>query len=211
MAADLSPQDNDDIQAVLDLWFRQRAHDTPGVDSRMNFWFGEDAELDIQIRHRFGELIKRAAAADLEHWASIPLGRLALIIVIDQFRRNVYRGKPDAFSHDRAALKLTVEGAIAKHDKQLTPLQRAFFFMPMQHVESLKVQNKSVAVYEKLARNAAEAERDTFETFAHFAELHRDIIEQFGRFPHRNAILGRENTALEAEYLADDAPDFGQG
>ena len=172
MAADLSPQDNDDIQAVLDLWFRARAHDTPGVDARMNFWFGEDAELDIQIRHRFGDLIKRAAAADLEHWAGIPLGRLALIIVIDQ---------------------------------------RAFFFMPMQHVESRKVQNKSVAVYQGLVKQAGEAERDTFETFSQFAELHRDIVEQFGRFPHRNAILGRENTPLEAEYLADDAPDFGQG
>ena len=211
MAADLSPQDNDDIQVVLDLWFRPREHDSPGVDARMNFWFGEDPELDIQIRHRFGGLMKRASAAELEHWASIPLGRLALIIVIDQFRRNAYRGTPQAFSHDRAALKLAVEGAIAKQDRQLSPLQRAFFFMPMQHVESLKVQNKSVAVYQKLARNAADAERDTFETFAHFAELHRDIIEQFGRFPHRNAILGRENTALEAEYLADDAPDFGQG
>ena len=211
MAADLSPEDNKDIQAVLDLWFRERAHDMPGVDARMDFWFGEDPELDIQIRHRFGGLIKRAAAAELEHWATIPLGRLALIIVIDQFRRNVYRGKPEAFSHDRAALKLTVEGAIAKHDKSLSLIQRAFFFMPMQHVESRKVQNKAVAVYEGLARKCSEAERSTFETFAHFAELHRDIVEQFGRFPHRNAILGRDNTALEAEYLSDDAPDFGQG
>ena len=84
--------------------------------------------------------------------------------------------------------------------------------MPMQHVESLKVQNKSVAVYRSLASQASATERDTFDTFADFAELHRDIIEQFGRFPHRNAILGRENTALEQEYLSDDdAPDFGQG
>ena len=210
MKSELSQQDSDDIHSILDMWFRERAHDMPGLDARVNFWFGEDPERDIQIRHRFGGLIKRASANELDHWANIPLGRLALIIVIDQFRRNVYRGTPEAFSHDRMALTLCVEGAIAKQDKQLSLLQRVFFFMPMQHIESLKVQNKSVTVFKGLAAAANETEKDTFETFADFAELHRDIIEQFGRFPHRNAILGRDSTATEKEYL-EDGPDFGQG
>lgn len=191
------------------LWFRERESVMPGIDARMEYWFGENAELDIQIRHQFGKLVTAASDGELDGWADSAEGRLALIILIDQFRRNIYRGKPDAFSHDRAALKLCVEGAIAGHDKSLTPLQRAFFYMPMQHVESRKVQEKSVAVFRKLAGDVNDTERDTFETFATFAELHRDIVAQFGRFPHRNAILGRESTATEKEYL-EDAPNFGQ-
>ncbi|MEM7610946.1 MAG: DUF924 family protein [Pseudomonadota bacterium] len=210
MGQELSAQDSADINNILDMWFRERESSVPGLDARMNFWFGEDPELDISIRHQFGELVKRASINDLDHWATTPLGRLALIILIDQFRRNIYRGKPEAFSHDRAALKLCVEGAIERHDKKLSPLQRVFFFMPMQHVESRKVQNKSVTVFRGLANAANGTQKDTFETFADFAELHRDIIEQFGRFPHRNKILGRESTPLEREYLVD-GPDFGQG
>ena len=206
----LSESDKTQIDEVLSLWFRERDHDTPGVDARMNFWFGEDPELDIQIRHRFGNLIKAATQGELDHWATDAEGRLALIIVLDQFRRNVYRGKPEAFSHDREALKLCVEGAIKGHDKALPPLHRAFFYMPMQHVESRKVQEKSVAVFRDLANGVSGTEQDTFHLFADFAELHRDIVAQFGRFPHRNVILGRESTAVEREYL-EDGPTFGQG
>ncbi|MEL6869992.1 MAG: DUF924 family protein [Pseudomonadota bacterium] len=209
MTSTFNDQDTQHIRSVLDLWFASREHGAPGLDARMDFWFSENAELDIQIRHQFAKLIKQASDGDLQHWTDDAQGRLALIILLDQFRRNVYRGKPEAFSRDRAALKLCVEGAIAKHDKELTPLQRVFFYMPMQHIESLKVQNKSVAVFQGLADTVSETERDTFQTFADFAELHRDIIEQFGRFPHRNAILGRASTQQELEYL-DDGPTFGQ-
>ncbi|MEO1582206.1 MAG: DUF924 family protein [Pseudomonadota bacterium] len=205
--------DTDDDQSitedVLALWFSAREHDAPGIDARMEFWFGEDPELDIQIRHKFGKLISDASEGKLNRWGETAEGRLALILLIDQFRRNIYRGKPEAFALDREALKLCVEGAIAGHDKELPPLKRAFFYMPMQHVESRKVQEKSVAVFRSLAESVSGTELDTFETFADFAELHRDIIAQFGRFPHRNAILGRESTELEREYLQD-APDFGQ-
>jgi uncharacterized protein (DUF924 family) len=197
------------IDDILELWFSDREHAAPGIDARMEFWFSENPELDIQIRHRFGKLVSRASDGELAHWSEHPRGRLALIILVDQFRRNIYRGKPEAFSHDREALKLCVEGAIAGHDKKLPLLQRAFFFMPMQHVESRKVQEKSVAVFNGLVQAASGTDRDTFQTFADFAELHRDIVLQFGRFPHRNAILGRESTPVEKEYLQD-APDFGQ-
>lgn len=206
----ITQQDSADIHKILDLWFRERQHDSPGLDARMNFWFSENAELDIQLRHGFGRAIKQAAAGELDHWAKTPLGRLALILVLDQFRRNVFRGKPEAFSHDRQALKLCVEGAIAKHDQQLNAMQKIFFYMPMQHAESLKVQKKSVAVYASLAKKASPGDRDTFETVADFAELHHDIIEQFGRFPHRNEILGRKSTERELEFL-EDGPTFGQG
>ncbi|MEN7342019.1 MAG: DUF924 family protein [Pseudomonadota bacterium] len=209
MQETLSQADSANIHNILELWFKERENSAPGLDSRMNFWFGDDPETDIQIRHRFGKIIKQAADGELDHWTKTPLGRLALILVLDQFRRNVYRGKPEAFSHDKAALKLCVEGAIAKHDKQLSAIQQIFFFMPMQHVESLKVQEKSVAVFRTLVKKANPSERETLETCADFAELHRDIIEQFGRFPHRNAILGRESTETEKAFLSD-GPTFGQ-
>ena len=98
-----------------------------------------------------------------------------------------------------------------KKDRGLTPIQRVFFYMPLQHAESRKVQAKSVELYNRLAKAVSPTERETFLTIAQFAELHKDIIDQFGRFPHRNKLLGRENTPEEAEYLAGDSPDFGQG
>ncbi|MEM7765060.1 MAG: DUF924 family protein [Pseudomonadota bacterium] len=210
MQGTLSQADSANIHNVLDLWFKERDKDTPGLDGRMNFWFGDDPEIDIQIRHRFGNLIKQAANGELDHWAKTPLGRLALILVLDQFRRNVYRGKPEAFSHDKIALKLCVEGAIAKHDSQLSVIQQMFFFMPMQHMESRKVQAKSVAVFRNLVKKASAVEKETLETCADFAELHHDIVEQFGRFPHRNQILSRESTETEKAFLSD-GPTFGQG
>ncbi len=98
-----------------------------------------------------------------------------------------------------------------KKTKGLTPIQQAFFYMPLQHAESLKVQERSVALFNRLAEAVSPTYRETFETMAQFAELHHDIIEQFGRFPHRNKLLNRENTPEEDEYLAGDTPDFGQG
>jgi uncharacterized protein (DUF924 family) len=130
-------------------------------------------------------------------------------VLLDQFRRNIYRGSAKAFEKDRAALKLCVEGAMQKKDRGLTPIQRAFFYMPLQHAESQKVQAKSVELYGKLAETVSPTFMETFLTIAQFAELHRDIIDQYGRFPHRNSLLGRENTPEEDEYLAGDAPDFG--
>jgi uncharacterized protein (DUF924 family) len=131
--------------------------------------------------------------------------------LLDQIRRNIYRGTAEAFSMDKAALKLCVEGAMAKADQGLPPIYRVFFYMPLQHAESRKVQAKSVALFSKLTEAVSPTYRETFETITHFAELHRDIIEQFGRFPHRNRLLGRENTPEEDEYLSGDVADFGQG
>jgi uncharacterized protein (DUF924 family) len=112
---------------------------------------------------------------------------------------------------DKAALKLCVEGAMEKKDQGLTPIQRVFFYMPLQHTESRKVQGKSVEIYNRLCEAVSPTHRETFETIAQFAELHHDIIEQFGRFPHRNKMLNRENSAEENKYLTGDSPDFGQG
>ena len=204
-------EDQARIETILSFWFKEQALTAPQIDRRMDKWFGEDPVFDHEIAKEFGSDIELASQGQLDYWAADPRGRLALILLIDQFRRNIHRNTEKAFSLDKLALKLCVEGAMQKEDMSLSPIQRVFFYMPLQHAESKKVQEKSVALYNKLAESVSPTYRETFETVAQFAELHKDIIDQFGRFPHRNKLLGRANTPEEDEYFAGDAPEFGQG
>lgn len=211
--ADATITDDDQIRidAVLAFWFKEQELSAPQIDGRMDIWFGEDPVFDQEVEREFADDVQLASEGKLDHWAHKPMGRLALIILLDQFRRNIYRNRAEAFAMDKAALKLCVEGAMEKKDKGLTPIQRVFFYMPLQHSESRKVQEKSCQIYNKLAGAVSATYRETFETVAQFAELHADIVKQFGRFPHRNTVLKRKNTAEEDEYLSGDAPTFGQG
>ncbi len=206
----IQAMNNPDIQHILDFWFSASEQNSPQLDSRMDRWFGANDELDRQISEQFGELIELAAAGELDSWKETPQGRLALIILLDQFPRNIYRGTAEAFTQDKKALRIAVEGTMAGDHKQLNSVERLFFFMPLQHAESLKIQEKSVSIYYALAETVSDTLHETFMTAAHFAELHRDIVAEFGRFPHRNAILGRPNSNEEDAYLAGDSPAFGQ-
>ena len=209
--ATITDDDQARIETILAFWFKEHELTAPQIDRRMDIWFGEDPVFDHEIEKEFADDVNLASEGKLDHWAAEPHGRLALILLIDQFRRNIHRNTAKAFSKDRLALKLCVEGAVEKKDKGLTPIQRVFFYMPLQHAESAKVQAKSVALYNRLAESVSPTDQETFLTVAQFAELHKDIIDQFGRFPHRNKLLGRENTPEEDEYLAGDSPDCGQG
>lgn len=209
--AAIADADKQRIEAILKFWFKEQQLSAPQIDGRMDVWFGGDAVFDEEITRTFSQDVDDASAGRLDHWAGNPHGRLALILLLDQFRRNIYRNKAEAFEKDPVALKLCVEGAMEKKDQGLSPIERVFFYMPLQHAESRKVQEKSCEIYKKLADAVSPTYRETFETVAQFAELHADIVRQFGRFPHRNAILGRKNTPEEDGYLAGDAPTFGQG
>ncbi len=211
MRATITDDDQLRIDAILTFWFKEQQLSAPQIDRRMDVWFGEDELFDHEIRKEFSNDVELASDGKLDHWAHKPRGRLALILLLDQFRRNIHRGTAEAYQKDKVALKLCVEGAIAKKDEGLAPIERAFFYMPLQHAESRKVQDRSVALFNKLANAVSATYRETFATMAQFAELHRDIVAQFGRFPHRNKVLGRQNTPEEDEYLAGDSPDFGQG
>jgi uncharacterized protein (DUF924 family) len=202
--------DQDRIDAILAFWFKEQQLSAPQIDGRMDIWFGEDAVFDEEISRQFASDVEAASAGQLDRWATDSRGRLALILLLDQFRRNIYRNKAEAFALDKAALKLCVEGAMEKKDKGLKPIERVFFYMPLQHAESRKVQKKSCEIFNRLSGAVSATYKETFETVAQFAQLHADIVEQFGRFPHRNAIMNRPNTAEEDEYLAGDAPTFGQ-
>jgi uncharacterized protein (DUF924 family) len=198
------------IGRVLDFWFSASELDAPQIDSRMERWFSSDPAVDRRIREEFGDLVEQALAGKLDHWAATTEGRLALILLLDQFCRNIYRGTARAFAGDKRALRLCVEGSMNNDYRSLPPIQRVFFFMPLQHAESAAVQDKSVRIYNALAEGVSETLRETFLTFAQFAELHRDIVERFGRFPHRNRHLGRSNTPEEDTFLAAEGPSFGQ-
>ncbi|MFQ6003881.1 MAG: DUF924 family protein [Woeseia sp.] len=212
-SADATITDDDQlrIDAILSFWFMEAELGAPQIDGRMDIWFGEDPVFDHEIAKQFAGDVDKASAGNLDHWAHEPRGRLALILLLDQFRRNIYRNTPEAFEKDRAALKLCVEGAMEKKDKGLAPIQKVFFYMPLQHAESRKVQAKSRELYKRLAKAVSPTYKETFETIAQFADLHADIVERFGRFPHRNKVLDRENSPEEEEYLSGDSPDFGQG
>lgn len=199
-----------DIRRVLDFWFSDGAMDQPTIDSRLDRWFSADDDFDALIRQEFGPLVDRASKGALNSWAEEPEGRLALILLLDQFRRNIYRSTPKAFSRDAQAVKLCVEGAATGAYKTLTALQQVFYFMPLQHAESLRIQQRSVKIYEGLLAGVSETLKATFATFAQFAELHHDIIAAHGRFPHRNRILGRPDTPDEAAYLESAGTSFGQ-
>ncbi|MFQ5982225.1 MAG: DUF924 family protein [Woeseiaceae bacterium] len=209
--ATITDDDQIRIDEILSFWFMEQALSAPQIDGRMDIWFGEDPIFDEEIAKEFAEDVEKASAGKLDHWAHEPRGRLALILLLDQFRRNIYRNSPEAFEKDRAALKFCVEGAMEKKDKGLSPIHRVFFYMPLQHAESRKVQAKSREIYKRLAAMVSPTYKETFETIAQFADLHADIIERFGRFPHRNALLNRKNSPEEEEYLAGETTTFGQG
>jgi len=210
MDATITDDDQIRIERILSFWFKEHDLTAPQIDARLDTWFGEDPVFDHEIEEQFSRDVEDASRGAIDHWADQPEGRLALIILLDQFRRNIYRNTAEAFAKDKSALKLCVEGAMQKQDKGLTPIQRVFFYMPLQHAESRKVQAKSVEIYSRLAQAVSPTYRETFETVAQFAELHRDIIEQFGRFPHRNKVLNRKNSPEEEQYLAGDTQSFGQ-
>ncbi|MGH8196172.1 MAG: DUF924 family protein [Woeseiaceae bacterium] len=210
MDATITDDDQARIERILAFWFKEHELTAPQIDGRMETWFGEDPVFDHEIEKEFSDDVQDASNGTIDYWAHQPKGRLALILLLDQFRRNIYRGTAKAFAKDKSALKLCVEGAMQKKDKGLTPIQRVFFYMPLQHAESRKVQAKSVDIYRRLASAMSPTYRETFETIAQFAELHCDIVQRFGRFPHRNKLLNRKNTPEEEEYLAGDIPGFGQ-
>ena len=206
----------DNAHHVLDFWFGPRPLTSQRMDERMRFWFGgrDPQELlalkDREIEARFEPMMQRAAAGRLDAWADSPRRRLALILLLDQFPRNVHRGTSRAFATDQRAADLAFSGVHIGADATLDHVERIFFYMPLQHSESLDVQEESVAAYRRLAEEAPESLKRQFNITLGYAELHRDIIRRYGRFPHRNAVLNRSNTPDEFNYLRNSAERFGQ-
>jgi uncharacterized protein (DUF924 family) len=171
-------------------------------------WWSKNADVDEAIRERFEETIKLAASDQLNHWLTEPHGRLALILLTDQFPRNIYRGTAKAFEFDAKALAWSLDGIDSGCDRQLRPIERTFFYLPLEHSESLAYQERSVALFRNLVQDVEDSRRGPFLEYLDFAERHRDVIKRFGRFPHRNAILGRESTLEELAFLKEPGSSF---
>jgi uncharacterized protein (DUF924 family) len=193
-------------QDVLEFWFG--ADPLAALPERLLLWFGRDEEpealqnlRDTVLANRFRPLVEAAAAGALDHWAGSPHRRLALILLLDQFPRQIYRGRGLAFAQDGKALALTLDGMQAGADAALAPIERLFFYLPMEHAESAAIQEQSIAAFQSLVTDAPVTHRDLFEDFLKFALQHQRVIQRFGRFPHRNVALARRSSAAELAYL----------
>lgn len=196
-------------QEVLDFWFDDGLRQDWPSSNRGPLWFGGGAELDARITQRFGALVNAALAGDLDHWEAPPQPRLALILLLDQFTRNVHRGSATAFAGDGRAQRLVLQTLALSQDTELPRAGRVFLYMPLMHAESLTLQHECVMRFTTLFETSPPELRDTLAGHLRAAVQHRDIVEKFRRFPHRNAALGRRNTPEEEAFLKD-GPRFGQ-
>ena len=202
-AADRSAYDALDREAreVLDCWFG--APDEPGFGEARKCWFSGDESFDAMLRERFGCLIDAAHDSRLDGWAATPLGALALVIVLDQFSRNCHRDTARAFAADRKALQVAQQMVASGADRLLPGVHpRAFAYLPFEHDEALESQHASLRLFKALA------DEPGGESYYPFAVRHAQIIERFGRFPHRNAVLGRESTVEEIAFLREPGSSF---
>ncbi len=189
---------------VLEFWFGRP--DEPGYARPRSAWFEKDPAFDATIRERFGALVDRTLAGAHDDWLTEPLATepaLARVIVLDQFARNLFRGSARAFSGDAAALATARAIVAAGADRALTGVQRQFVYLPFEHTEDLVTQRESMQLFEQLARD-----EPALADLVVWARRHHDIVARFGRFPHRNAVLGRLSTPEESAFLRTPGSSF---
>ena len=195
-------------EAVLAFWFGALDADGAADAEHTRRWFSKDSRFDDTIRVRFQSLHASAATGGCDDWLQGPRGTLAFVILLDQFSRNMFRGTAEAFAQDARALEAAGRAVDAGFDRRLRPSERGFLYMPFMHSEELTMQDRCVQLFadlrDQLAGPAAAGAAQQLD----YARRHRDIIQRFGRFPHRNAALGRPSTAEEEAYLAGPGSSF---
>lgn len=197
---------------VLMFWFG--SSETTGsrmgeMPAKSTQWFQSSPAFDEAIASHFGDLLEPGRSGALDHWQGTPEGSLALVILLDQFPRNIFRGKPESFAYDAKALSVA-QAAVTRGDDQRLPLvMRTFFYLPFEHSEDPQMQERCLELAHALPKDNNAGIEAYRQSFLQFAQIHRDLIQRFGRFPHRNAILGRAPTEAEEKYLADGGQTFG--
>lgn len=186
------------ITEILDFWFGPLTEQGLCAQPRNALWFQSSKETDAYCKERFGKHLERASNDELAHWQTSDEGLIALIILLDQFSRNIHRGTPAAFESDALALRYAIKAVNTGREQQLPAIHRAFLYMPLEHCESLEMQEQCVTLFEKLAEEVPD---EQIISFTRFAAAHRDVIARFGRFPHRNDILGRQSSPEERAHL----------
>lgn len=188
------------VDEILNFWFGRP--DEANYGKQRSFWFRKNTEEDQKIQSQFLQDYEQAIVSQLDYWKNSPRSCLALILLLDQFPRNMFRGTERAFAADPQALSVAQHAVANRFDKELLTVQRWFIYLPFEHSENLADQHQSVELFATLKDDPASAA-----TF-NYAERHRAVIERFGRFPHRNQILGRETTPEEAEFLRQPGSSF---
>lgn len=191
----------DRIHKLLDFWFGDLGQADLPTSDRTNLWFGENEELKKEMITVFKSEYNAAIEGKLVDWAESPRGRLALIILLDQFSRSLYRNSADAFAYDEQAQQLCIDGLHEKMDQSLTLIERVFFYMPLVHAESSERQEQSIRLFQSLVSLSMTETTQVYQLFLAYAYAHFRVIKEFGRFPQRNNILGRQSTAEETAFL----------
>ena len=196
------------VEEIHRFWFGVLKTPVDFPREKVAFWFMKNDAVDRHIRDAYLSILQDTSSGKFEEWKKTPRGYLCLILVLDQFPRHLYRSQCAAYDHDSLALELVAKGLELGIDQDLYPVERAFFYMPMQHSEDIKIQEKSVELYAALLDDAHEIMKGPFREFLKYAKMHLDVIKQFGRFPHRNAILNRPSTPEEEAFLKKSGSSF---
>jgi uncharacterized protein (DUF924 family) len=190
-------------EEILDFWFGDLSAPDYPPREQSQLWFGKSERSDNIVRERFSRDLARAAQGECGDWGSDPRGRLSLILLFDQFPRMIYRDTPQAFAYDEYAQALVLEGIKLCQDSALNPFERLFFYLPLEHAENLDLQHRSVEAFRDLVAAASQEHRGKVAGYLDYAIRHFEVIERFGRFPHRNRILNRASSAEEVLYLRE--------
>lgn len=197
-SADLSA-----AQTVLTFWFGDPADPASEYGQQRKIWFCKQPKFDQQIRDRFLSVYERGHQGELDSWLAAPQSALALTVLLDQFPRNMFRGTKRCFEADTQALNVAQTALSRQYDQALLPVERMFLYLPFEHSENIAHQNRAVALFEELVQSAPE-----LQSTLDYAYRHRDVIAQFGRFPHRNESLGRPSTPAETTFLQQPGTRF---
>jgi uncharacterized protein (DUF924 family) len=191
----------DKVHELLDFWFGNLGSADLPTSDRTNLWFGDNDEGKKQLVSAFRQEFQAATQGNLKEWADTPRGRLALIILLDQFPRYLHKRSPQAFAYDEEAQRLCAEGLRLKMDQSLTLIERVFFYMPLVHSEDSDNQEQSIRLYQALVTLSMSETTQIYQLFLAYAYAHFRVIKEFGRFPQRNLILGRPSTEAEITFL----------
>jgi uncharacterized protein (DUF924 family) len=190
----------DTIAEIHDFWFGELDQNGQCTTERNTLWFGANEQTDATCRLRFESSLQSALVGELDAWTKTDQGLVALVVLLDQFSRNIHRGTAQAFAGDTLALALAQDAIASGRHRRLPAMHRVFLYLPLEHCEDLAVQEQCVALFEEMAQLTGHPQ---FVGFTRYAVAHRDVIARFGRFPHRNAILRRTSSAAELAYLGE--------
>lgn len=194
--------------SIREFWFGTDPDDGATAQQRAKLWWSKNPDVDREIRERFSATVAAAGARELDAWSATPKGLLALVLLTDQFTRNIHRGTPAAFEHDALARQWATAALERGFENKLRPVERVFLYLPFEHAEAIDHQALSVRLFTQLYQDVPAEQMDVFRAYLIFALRHRRVIERFGRFPHRNQILGRPSTPEEIAFLQEPGSSF---